>query len=335
MSRLARLAAFAPWAVLFLACGPHTQIRATSAGTVSTTTGSSVTGQTLTERPVEAPQAWLWRISGGDAAAPSYVLGTMHVGIRLPDALPHPYDDYLAQARVLVMEVDLREAERFFREQGEHAPRRRVRPLDRQLGRESWARLVAEVDGHVPEAVLRQAPPVLISLYLQQVYLAAVEAAAEGREPIPGVPSTARLDETIFQNCITDGCSFVALETPEQAMVPFEGTGVESDALAQLRALVDDRAEAIDQMAALRSAYLAFDEIAILQAIGQGMTPALHDALFLQRNRAWEAALLPQIQRGNAFVAVGLGHLLGGGSVLEALAQHGYTVERLGEPPTE
>ena len=73
-----------------------------------------------------------------------------------------------------------------------------------------------------------------------------------------------------------------------------------------------------------------FDEEAVTNLLTAEMTPTQRDALLTQRNRAWEAALFPQIQEGNAFVAVGLGHLLGEGSVLASLAARGYTIERLG-----
>src|SRR5882757_7273479 len=97
-------------ALLLFSCAPHTTIRATSAGGGAPTHGSGGTS-TSTPEAQPLPEAWLWRVSGGDAAAPSYLLGTMHVGIRLPDALPHPYDDYLHSTRALVMEVDFWEVE--------------------------------------------------------------------------------------------------------------------------------------------------------------------------------------------------------------------------------
>lgn len=71
-------------------CGPHTTIRATSAG--GTTPGASPASARSADAGAalsELPQAWLWRVSGGEAASPSYLLGTMHVGVRMPDALAH------------------------------------------------------------------------------------------------------------------------------------------------------------------------------------------------------------------------------------------------------
>ena len=36
------------------------------------------------------PRAWLWRVEGCGATAPSFLLGTMHVGVRFSDAVPPP-----------------------------------------------------------------------------------------------------------------------------------------------------------------------------------------------------------------------------------------------------
>jgi uncharacterized protein YbaP (TraB family) len=315
--------------VLLASCGPHTTLRATSAGSVTrASTATAATDAGIV--PSELPHAWLWRVSGGDSASASYVLGTMHVGIRMPDALPHPYDAYLHDARALVMEVDLREADRVLRESAQTAPHGRRRPLDRALGRESWDRLVAELGAHIPPDVLRLAPPGALTLYLQQVRMAEAEAISEGREPIPGVPSSARLDATIFDWAVRQAMPIVALETPEQALAALDSIAAEQDVLTMLHAEVDDAEAARARADAMRAAYLVFDEPAMLDWLAREMPASVRDALLLQRNRAWEAALFPQIQQGNAFVAVGLGHLLGEGSVLEALAAHGYRVERLG-----
>lgn len=325
------LAAAASLVLLASACAPHTVLRTTSAGGAATTSGATETPSPTAPPEPEAPlpRAWLWRVSGGDAPSPSYLLGTMHVGVRMPDALPHPYDDYLHQTRALVMEVDFREAERYLAESA-RAPRgaRSRRLLDRALGRETWDRLVAELGQRVPAELLRHIPPGAVTLYLQQVRMAEAEAIAEGREPIPGVPSSARLDLSIFDWAIREGCPIVALETPAQALAALDAVA-EPDVLEGLRQIVDHADEARAEAASLRDAYLAFDPSAVVAAASAGLTPAARDALLVQRNRAWEAALFPQIRQGNAFVAVGLAHLLGEGSVVEALRARGYTVERV------
>jgi uncharacterized protein YbaP (TraB family) len=315
-------------ALALAACGPRTTFHTTSAGTIEHPDVDAGPAPVVeTQLPVHA---WLWRISGGDAASPSYVLGTMHVGIRLADALPHPFDEHLHEARALVMEVDMNAAREAMTAAAQTTTRRRGPTLDRALGRESWPRLTAELEGIADPEVLRRMPPGQVLLYLEQVRLAEVEAAEEGREPIRGMPSSARLDLTIYDWAVAQGMPIVALETPEQAMHVLDAAP-EAETLASLHEMIDDPTQARERVAGVRGSYLSFDEEALQRRILDEMTPAEHDALFVQRNRAWDAALVAQIQQGNAFVAVGVGHLLGEGSVLEALRAHGYTVERLGE----
>ena len=56
------------------------------------------------------------------------------------------------------------------------------------------------------------------------------------------------------------------------------------------------------------------------------------DELLFQRNAAWIPALEKLIDTGSAFVAVGAMHLSGPRSVLDLLAQRGYTVARVTAP---
>jgi uncharacterized protein YbaP (TraB family) len=317
------------FALSLASCGPRTTLRATSAGSVTTPRASATSSTSADADPAPLPRAWLWRVSGGDSGAPSYVLGTMHVGVRMPDALPPPYDDYLHDTRALVMEVDFRDVHRYLTEAAQ-AERPRPHPLDRALGPESWSRLVTELGGVIPPEALRELPPGALTLYLMQVRIAEVEAIEEGREPIPGAPTSARLDETIADWAIRAGRPIVALETPEQALAVLDDVLPEEEVLVELRHLVDDADAARAEASTLRAAYLAFDAEALEAGLAMEWTTEQRDRILVDRNRAWESALLPQIQEGNAFVAVGVGHLLGEGSVLEALRARGYTVERLG-----
>jgi uncharacterized protein YbaP (TraB family) len=55
--------------------------------------------------------------------------------------------------------------------------------------------------------------------------------------------------------------------------------------------------------------------------------PAIHDRLLLQRNKTWVATVEESLrQRENVLFIVGVGHLLGPGSVVDLLQKKGYTV---------
>jgi uncharacterized protein len=273
-----------------------------------------------------APRAWLYRVSGGDAAAPSYLLGTMHIGITFRAAVPSPLDSTLFDARAVAMEVDMREAMRFFRE----APRVRVprrQWIDRTLPRETFARLTTELSRVAPAEIVARLPAGLLALHFQQVRMAEVEAVEDGRTPIPGATSSARLDRSIFNWAIASGLPFVALETPEEAVAAFV-TDDPTAAVDALREMIDDPEGARDAARRLRDAYRSLDEDQLLAVLGE-MGAEERRMMLDVRNAAWMRNLVPLIQAGEAFVAVGAGHLVGAGSVIELLEARGYRVERV------
>lgn len=279
--------------------------------------------------PVEdtAPHAWLWEVRGGDAREPSYVLGTMHLGVTRRRALPPPLDRPLESARVVVMEIDPRDADRMFESaRPTRVPRREW--LDRALPRETWQLLVGELGDRIPPDVLRRVPPGFLGLYLSQVRMAEIEAREDGREPVRGAASTARLDHSIFEWSVAMGRPLIPLETPEQAMSALERLA-RGSAIESLRHLLEEAEEAREEQRALREAYLSFDEARVAALLAEEMDAETREILLLERNRAWMENLIPQIEEGRAFVAVGCAHLLGEQSVLAMLEARGYAVRRV------
>lgn len=314
--------------------GAREPLRVSSAGAVRPAGAPPPTAE-VTEEDL-TPRAWLFEVQGPSGTRPSYLLGTMHIGITFRAAVPTPLDSALFDARVVAMEIDLREAMRFFREAPRSSlPRRSW--LDRALPRETWQRLVAELARLAPPEIVRQVHPGALTNYLQQVRMAEVEALEDGRTPIAGAISSTRLDRSIFDWTIRSGLPFVALETPEEAMAALAAMD-RGDAVQALVRMVDEADEARLEARQLRDAYRSLDEERVL-AVLSTMSAEDHAILLEQRNQAWMPNLLPEIARGGAFVAVGVGHLLGPGSVVELLRAEGYTVERVlgdgGMHPTE
>ena len=76
--------------------------------------------------------------------------------------------------------------------------------------------------------------------------------------------------------------------------------------------------------------YLARDLGAIMQMALRYRSPSQDrflDLLLWQRNRRMAARILPHLQEGGAFIAIGVLHLPGLGGVLDILSSHGYTIE--------
>jgi len=278
------------------------------------------------ETPADATRAWLYRVSGGDSAAPSYVLGTLHVGVSFRRALPRPLDRALYDARTVVMEIDLHEAQRYLRSPHPSARGPSLR-LDRALPRESWMRLTTELAFVARPEELAQVPAGMLAIYLRQVRMAEVEAADDGWPRLPGTASPTHLDRWVFDWAMQWCVPFVALETPQETVAALS-TVERASPVEAIRSMVDDPEHARMEARRMREAYLSLDE-ARIDAVLSGMSEEERHATFMLRNRAWMERLVPEIREGSAFVAVGLAHLVGEGSLVELLRAEGYTVERV------
>ncbi len=99
-----------------------------------------------------------------------------------------------------------------------------------------------------------------------------------------------------------------------------------------LSAAIDEAPTAVTEADAIVDAWARGDADALARLAAQSMapTPALIEPLVLARNRAWAAALVPRLNRpGDTMVAVGVGHLVGPGSLPALLAARGFHVRRL------
>jgi uncharacterized protein YbaP (TraB family) len=92
--------------------------------------------------------------------------------------------------------------------------------------------------------------------------------------------------------------------------------------------MIDDPERARAEARTLRAAYLSLDEARIGGAL-EVMSEAEREATFSLRNRLWIERLTPVLEEGGAFVAVGLGHLVGDTSLVSMLRERGYRIERV------
>jgi uncharacterized protein YbaP (TraB family) len=113
---------------------------------------------------------------------------------------------------------------------------------------------------------------------------------------------------------------------------------------AELLAAVLDRfdratAAGADPLAPLRAAWLAGDGERLLAEAFTGLSPAARDHiarhLLAERNVRFTervAGRLAEQPAAALFVAIGAGHLLGAGSVVDLLTARGHAVERVAWP---
>ena len=311
----------APRASLQSAGASSAPTRASSAGEARAEPGASAPSLRAAE---ETPRAWLYRVSR-EGTPDSHLLGTMHVGVSFDRALPRPLDRALLEARVVVMELDLLAAQRYL---AEPSPvRHRARRVDEVLPRQTWSRLTTELAFVASPEQIARVPPGMLAIYLRQVRMAEVEADADGFWRAPGTASTTHLDRWIYDWAMQWCVPFVALETPRETVAALSGVS-RRDPVETLRALIEDPERARAEARALREAYLSLDEGRIVTALDV-MGEAEREATFHVRNQLWIERLVPALEEGGAFVAVGLGHLVGSSSLVTRLEDRGFRVDRV------
>ena len=241
---------------------------------------------------------WLWRVQrpGGPTV---WLFGTLHDS-GSADVAPAAWGA-LNQAPVFVSELGGEAPDP--RKLADLARQPWGEVLDRQLAADDWWDLVTAMQGAMREEELRRARPWFVVMRLIS-HLA--------RSPRPS------MDDALASAAHERGLRLEALESWEAQLSALASTVTPADLTRTIRA----RAAVACEMEALRVAYRGGDEATLRRVLLQ------QGALLDGRTRAW----LPRIERlladRGAFVAVGLGHLLGDRGLPALLAQAGYVVER-------
>jgi hypothetical protein len=248
----------------------------------------------------------------------SWLFGTIHLGVNAENDLPPWVIDKIDGAAAFVMEADTSDATGLARA----LQRNDGGSLRTDLGPEYWkkledavgARLAAGFDGMKPFAVmtLLLAKDLPMTPPMDGVLAARARSAAR---PIHYLES------------IADQIAMI-----DPWMTP-----------ADVKAMLDHRDEAKVMAQKMLAAYRAgdgpalgamFDDQTMWLAAGRQPQsyPAYLDALLGKRNRAWVPRLEELHGAGGAFIAVGAGHLVGPGNLLDLLAARGFAITRVGGP---
>lgn len=253
------------------------------------------------EQPTAPGQPFLWKASrGGDVV---WLYGTIHdVGL---DAVPPAALAALEASARLVSELgDVTPDPDMFRE---HVRIAKGKGIDQLLSADDWWDLRDALLGKIKEDDLRRLRP----WYAMSLLTSALS-------PTPGPSMDSELAARAHE-----------LEKPIEALETWQ------DQLAMLdRAVgIPDLQEAIHARNTMRcdltrmtSAYRAGD-IVTMQALL--VVPRTEATMLTARNRTWLPQIEKQFAQGGAFVAVGLGHLLGEHGLVVLLQRDGYTVERV------
>lgn len=244
---------------------------------------------------------FLWRVQKGDGPV-VWLYGTVHdAGIA---AVPKAALDALAGSRRFASELGGEEPDPdTFREL---ARIKRGPGIDQQLATDDWWDLRDALRDKIREDELKRARPWYALILLNRraagkVVAMDTELATKARDrkvPIDGLETwdaqLAALDASVTIDDLT-----VAIRQRETMRCSFSG---------------------------LRATYDAGDLVTMEALL---VIPRTAERMLYARNRAWMPKLEQYLTSGGAFVAVGLGHLIGDQGLPALLEKAGYKVERV------
>lgn len=257
----------------------------------------------LIERPL------LWKVEGPNG--PLYLFGTIHGGI--PglswEDFPAEAHQALDTAQTVVLEANLDEIN-----QGDIAKKTMLptsKSLEKMLGEEAFDKLV-EATGS-PGMVLDLMQPWAAYSELSR------KLVGEGTAVDKMVQARARAQDK----------QFVYLESVNEQIDLLQ----EAVTAELLQHMLQDLEHQKETLAVMVDAYKAGDAQKLAEAAfdpeDMEKHPELYKVLFNRRNEAWVTELEKLIEKGDVFVAVGAGHLVGDDSVVAMLEKKGYEVERV------
>jgi uncharacterized protein YbaP (TraB family) len=263
-------------------------------------------GSATTQCPIVVPAtpgpAFLWK-AHKDGGAVVWLYGTIHdAGLdAVPPAALAAFD---AAPRLITELGDAKPDPDEFRE---HIRIARGKGLDQQLPADDWWDLQEALRGKAKHINVARVKPWF-----------AMSLLTTHESPTPGLS----MDIALANRAAERKKPIEALETWQEQLAVLDAAVT----LADLQEAIHARKTMRCDLARLINAYRAGD-IATLQALL--LPPRTVEMMLAPRNKKWLPSIEKQSAQGGAFVAVGLGHLLGDRGLVVMLQAAGYTVERI------
>lgn len=148
------------------------------------------------------------------------------------------------------------------------------------------------------------------------------------------IPETGQfLDMMLFNQAVASGKAVYGLESGQEQMSVLDSMSMEEQI-----AMLDEALENFHRLPAIMerfmSVYLARDlkglqvlNDELMSGSDQGVAEHFENQLVVKRNHLMAERMLPRLQEGNAFIAIGALHLPGEEGVLNLLVKKGYRVK--------
>ncbi len=309
--RLLLVLAIATHVLSLIGCGPAPLRAPSYEGVEPEVIGRNepeVAETAIPQRPV------MWEVIMDDKS--SWLFGTVHLGITLDEALPPPYDQQISYARTIVLETDPAGVDEDLLI--EHARLPRNTTQSSMFSQADWSELVFELRSKTTADSLNATRP-----WLSMVLLSAARAEELGH---------GAMDTSLIEMAGTHGKPIRYLETPRQQLELIASVSDETMVSMVQKMLADREAENRDLQELMRL-YRVGDVDELTNAVFDPEDVQNHrdyfETMFTLRNDNWIDALEEELQLGDAFIAVGAGHLLGGRGLLSMLRERGYELRQV------
>lgn len=275
------------------------------------TSRDSAPARRHTARPDDAGLRgpFLWEVQG--ASGPSYLFGTIHAGFHADKELPSWVWDKLDASDTFIMELDPTTIPLV--EMAKLGQLPEGQSLEQMLGPADFA-VLAELLQTSADSLKRLQPWAALLLVTQRLY-----------------PTPLPLDLALRDRAALKGKTLVYLEDWK-----LQSQIIQMLDIDDLRDIIDPKGPGRVQLEALVDAYRAGD-FEKLAAIGLdpndiAKNPERHARMLDDRNRDWVGKLVPHLERGRTFVAVGALHFAGEHGLVELLRERGLVLTRVVKP---
>lgn len=261
----------------------------------------------------------IYEIVGTGGVVKGWVFGTIHA---LPDGThwrTPPIERAIDRADVLMVEIaDLEERARIASIFEELAATPGLPPLSRRID----PGLRPELAELMSDAGLSDTDTARIETWAAALMLARAVSDSNAQNGV---------DLAVISDF--EGREVIELEGARSQLAIFDRLA-EADQRDLLREVVAGASEIGADPAALREAWLAGDEAALIEASTTGLLDheELRRALLIERNRKWLGPVLEQLARGGCpLVAVGAAHVVGPSGLAAMIERNGFRVRPVHE----
>ena len=249
----------------------------------------------------------LWRVKGPNG--PSWLFGSFHGGVRASwNDLPPRVRKAFEKSEYVVFETDTQQADPAAVAKMLALPE--GKSLRAGLGEERFQKLV-EFTGHPPEVLDRYRPWV--------VHGELVSRWIGDEQPV---------DAWMLEHAQSRKKKLDYLDTMQKQLEMLDG----AITFEVLQKTLDDLDEQERTLVQASQAYKEGDVASLRQNLfsSEDVTEyrPMYDTLFKKRNRRWLSEILQHVERGNAFIVVGAGHLIGPDNLVDMLREEGISVEQ-------